>query len=534
MSEKKRLVLIDGHALAYRAYHALPDDLTTSSGELTNAVYGFTSMLLKVLEEEQPTHIAVTFDKGRTFRHDVYAEYKAHRAKMPDELRAQMDRVRRVVQTLDIPIYEKEGYEADDVLGTLARQAEGREVDTLIVTGDMDLLQLVDEHTRVLTSRWRFSDTVIYDVEGVEERYEGLRPEQLVDYKALMGDKSDNIPGVYGVGEKTATKLLKKYGSLDEVYQHLDDVSTRFRRRLEEGRTEALLSRRLARIDRDVPLELDLEACRVRTFDYEEVLDLFHELEFKSLIDRLPEPRTMQPAGVAHQLDMFGEGADEAQEECAQDDVARYQVVADVESLRRLVSSLEGATALTVDTETTDVDPMRAQLVGVALTDSKERGFYLPVSAPLGDPQLPVETVLDALGPLLGDPEIPKQGHNIKYDLIVLERSGGKMESPAFDTMVAEWLVNPSSQSLGLKDLAWTRLHERMTPITDLILQGKNQRTMRQVPVKRAAPYACADVDMTHRLKSILKAELEERQLWSLFTEIEMPLVPVLAAMEQA
>ncbi len=535
MSEREKLVLIDGHALAYRAYHALPDDLTTSRGELTNAVYGFTSMLLNVLRDEEPTHIAVTFDKGPTFRHEIYTEYKAHRAKMPDEMRSQMDRVRDVVQTLDIPIYEEEGYEADDLLGTLARQAEERGVDTLIVTGDMDLLQLVDEHVQVLTSRWRFSDTVIYDVDGVEDRYDGLSPDQLVNYKALIGDKSDNIPGVYGVGEKTATKLIKKYGSLDNIYEHLDEISTRFRNRLEEGREDAFLSRRLAKIARDAPVTLELDTCRVRTFDYDEVLDLFHRLEFNSLIDRLPKPKDLQPAGVAHQLNLFGrEEAAEKEIKSPEEDLARYQVVTDEDDLRRLTTRLGNAASLTVDTETTAVDPMKARLVGISLTDSAERGYYIPVKAPPGDPQLPMDTVIDALSPLLTRRDIPKQGHNIKYDLIVLEQAGSKIQPLAFDTMIAEWLVDPSSTSLGLKDLAWTRLHERMTPITDLIGTGRDQLSMDQVPVKRAAPYACADVDMTHRLRAILQTELKEKELWGLFTEVEMPLIPVLAAMEKA
>jgi DNA polymerase-1 len=536
MPNEKKLVLIDGHALAYRAYHALPDELKTSRGELTNAIYGFTSMLLNVLRDEEPTHIAVAFDKGPTFRHEIFDEYKAHRAKMPDEMRTQMDRVREVVRVLDIPIYEEEGYEADDLLGTLARQAEEQGADTLIVTGDMDLLQLVDEHTRVLTSRWRFSDTVIYDVERVKERYDGLDPGQLVDYRGLMGDKSDNIPGVYGVGEKTATKLLKRYRSLDEIYRHLDEVSARFRNRLEEGREQAFLSRRLAQIVRDAPVQLDLEACRVRTFDYDEVLDLFHELEFTSLIDRLPKPRTLQPVGVPHQLSMFGEGEPPPTEEAGSPDeeLVRYEVVAHEEDLRRLVGRLADASALTIDTETTAVDPMEAQIVGISLTDSAERGTYIPIMAPPGDPQLPLETVLDLLNPLLVDPEISKQGHNIKYDLIVLQQSGSQVEPVAFDTMIAEWLLDPASKTLGLKDLAWTRLHERMTPITDLIGTGRDQLTMRQVPVLRAAPYACADVDMTHRLAAVLEPELREKHLWSLFTDVEMPLVSVLAAMEQA
>jgi DNA polymerase-1 len=534
MPERKKLVLIDGHALAYRAYHALPDDLKTSKGELTNAVYGFTSMLLNVLRDENPTHIAVTFDKGPTFRHEIYTEYKAHRTKMPDEMRSQMDRVREVVQTLDIPIFEKEGYEADDLLGTLARQAEKQGVDTLIVTGDMDLLQLVDEHVKVLTSRWRFSDTVIYDVERVEERYDGLSPEQLVDYKALMGDKSDNIPGVYGVGEKTATKLLKTYGSLAEVYEHLDEVSSRFRSRLEEGREEAFLSRQLAKIVREAPVELELDACRIRTFDYDEVLDLFHRLEFNTLIDRLPEPKNLQPAGVAHQLSLFGEERAKAEQAGpADEDLARYEVITDAEDLRRLAARLKDAPVLTIDTETTAVDPMEARLVGISLTDSAEQGYYIPIEAPPGDPQLPLETVFDALNPLLSRPDVPKQGHNIKYDLIVLEQAGSNIEPLAFDTMIAEWLLDPSSNSLGLKDLAWTRLHERMTPITDLIGTGSDQLSMDQVPVRRVAPYACADVDMTHRLRAIQEPELKEKKLWSLFTEVEMPLVPVLAAMEE-
>jgi DNA polymerase-1 len=536
MPNHKKLVLIDGHALAYRAYHALPDDLKTSRGEPTNAVYGFTSMLLNVLRDESPTHIAVAFDKGPTFRHQVYEAYKAHRAKMPDEMRVQMDRVRKVVRVLDIPIYEEQGYEADDLLGTLARQAEDQGADILIVTGDMDLLQLVDEHTRVLTSRWRFSDTVIYDVDRVKERYDGLDPGQLADYRGLMGDKSDNIPGVYGVGEKTATKLLQKYRSLEKVYQHLNEVSTRFRNRLEEGREQAFLSRRLAQIVRDAPVQLDLEACRVRSFDYDEVLDLFHELEFTSLIDRLPEPRAHQPAGVAYQLSMFGQEADAGAEAApsAEEDLVRYDVVATEEDLSGLVARLNNPSVLTIDTETTAVDPMQARIVGISLTDSAERGTYIPILAPPGDPQLPLETVLDLLTPLLTASGIPKQGHNIKYDLNVLERSGLQVEPVAFDTMIAQWLVDPASKSLGLKDLAWTRLHERMTPITDLIGTGSNQLTMRQVPVMQAAPYACADVDMTHRLAAVLEPELRDKQLWSLFTDVEMPLVPVLAAMEQA
>ncbi|HEY67808.1 MAG TPA: DNA polymerase I [Thermoflexia bacterium] len=530
MSHNKKLVLIDGHALAYRAFHALPDDMKTSQGELTNAVYGFTSMLLNVLRDERPTHIAVTFDKGRTFRHEIYPDYKAHRTKMPDEMRSQMERIRQVVEALGIPIFEQEGYEADDLLGALARQAEEQGVDTLIVTGDMDLLQLVDEHTRVLTSRWRFSDTVTYDLEGVQRRY-GLTPAQLVDFKALVGDKSDNIPGVPGVGEKTAAKLLQQYGSLEGIYEHLSEVPTRFRKKLEAGRDLAFLSRRLATIVRDAPVQLDLDTCRVRPFDRERVMDLFRELEFRSLVERLPKPECTRPTGVPHQLSLFSEASAAAS---AAAPTADYQIVADEEALRQLVARLKEASVLTLDTETTHTDPMQAELVGVALTDAPRRGYYIPIAAPPGDAQLPPEVVLEALAPLLGDPARPKYGHNLKYDLTVLQRAEAEIEGLAFDTMIAEWLINPASKNLGLKNLAWTRLKQQMTPIADLIGKGKEQITMRQVPVAQVAPYACADVDMTHRLVAVLEAELKEKHLWPLFTEVEMPLVPVLAAMEMA
>ncbi len=537
MPQKNKLILIDGHSLAYRAFHALPVDMKTSQGELTNAIFGFTSMLLNVLRDEKPTHVAVTFDKGRTFRHDIYPEYKAHRAKMPDEMRSQMARIRQVVETLGIPIFEQEGYEADDLLGTLSRQAEEQGVDTLIVTGDRDLLQLVDERVHVLTSRRRFSDTIIYDTESVKQRY-GLAPAQLVDLKAMMGDQSDNIPGVRGVGEKTATKLLQQYDQLETIYEHLDKVQARFRSKLEAEREQAFLSRRLATIVRDVPVQLDLDACQTRSFDREPVLDIFRELEFRSLAERLSPPPLAGGKG-GRQLSLFGETAAAAPAPSAD-----YQIVADEESLRLLVARLERAPALTLDTETTSTDPMLAELVGIALTDEAEHGYYIPVKAPPGDPQLDQETVLEALAPLLSDPTRPKYGHNIKYDLTVLEQAGARVagvaslpfsfKGLAFDTMVAEWLINPSSRNLGLKNLAWVRLGQRMTPISDLIGRGKKQITMDQVPVDRAAPYACADVDMTHRLVEILKAELKEKHLWSLFTEVEMELIPALAAMEMA
>jgi len=527
MARRETLVLIDGHSLAYRAFHALPAELKSSQGELTNAVFGFTSMLLNILRDENPAYIAVTFDKGRPFRHDIYAEYKAHRAKMPDEMRSQMGRIREIVEAFAIPVFELEGYEADDLLGTLATQASASAVDTLIVTGDMDLLQLVDAHTRVLTSRWRFADTVTYDTSGVEERY-GITPEQLVDYKALIGDKSDNIPGVPGVGEKTASRLLQKYQTLDAIYEHIDEVQSRFRSKLEEGKDLAYLSRELATIVRDAPVTLDIEACRVSTFDREHVLDLFLDLGFQTLRERLPAAAN-SPAAGTHQLSLFEQAPPAAEPPTPDVD---YQAVTDAAGLEHLVARLGQANALTFDTETTHTDPMLGELVGISLTDTARKSTYIPILSPLGDPKLPLDRVVALLGPLFEDPDLPKYGHNLKYDVVVLRMAGIRTRGLACDTMVAEWLVQPTSNNLGLKNLAWARLREEMTPISELIGTGRNQTTMDRVPISQILPYACADADMTHRLVPILEAELREKQVWSLFTDVEMPLIDVLIEME--
>ena len=553
---KGKLVLIDGHALAYRGYYALPQSLTTSQGELTNAVFGFTSMLLNVLRDEKPDYIAVAFDVGKTFRHEEYKEYKAHRIEMPDELRTQMARIQEIVRALGIPIIEAEGYEADDVLGTLAQKAEQEGVEILIVTGDTDTFQLIDDHTRVLTSRRSFSDTVVYDQEGIEKRY-GLQPQQLIDYKALVGDKSDNIPGVRGIGKKTATKLLQRYGSVEEIYAHLDEVeSSRFRNALEKGRESAFLSKFLATIVTDVPAELDLEACRTAAaieFDRDKVMELFRELEFRALVNRLPSEAKpeRERRGSPQQLTMFGESKEVKEE---QETLTNYQIVGDEEALEELVSrlsnlevetaaaALEAQAAITLDVETTSTDAMVADLVGIALTDKEGEGYYVPVGHGLevgswklevgSGKQLPLDCVLEKLGPLLKDESVAKYAHNSKYDLTVLARHGGQVKGLSFDTMIAEWLVNPASRNLGLKNLAWVRLGVEMQPIADLIGTGKKQITMAQVPVAQAASYAAADVDMTHRLVKVLEPELRERELWPLFTEVEMPLVPVLVEME--
>ncbi len=536
-----RLILIDGHALAYRAFHALPlEGFSTRDGEPTNATYGFTSTLLHILQELKPDYIAVCFDAGHSGRDEIYPDYKAHRDRMPDEMRVQMDRIRQIVQAFGIPIVEVPGVEADDLMGALAQQAAAQGLETVIVTGDRDLLQLVAPGVKVFLAGRRLSDGTVYDEEAVRARYGGLSPAQLRDYKALVGDKSDNIPGVNGVGEKTATELLRKYGSLEEIYSHLDEVTPpRYREALEKNRDAAFLSRQLATIRTDLPVRLSLEECTVRNYDRARVTELFRQLEFRSLLDRLPEslgPVRSEPRSEA-------EGRPKPPPPNCRFFISRTpktpppavptvpHVVREPEELAALVARLTRAPAVTFDTETTSEDPMRAALVGLALTDREGEGWYIPVGHRRGR-QLPMGQVLDALRPLLEDPRVPKQAHHAKYDMTVLARHGVRVRGLAFDTMIAEWLCDPASHNLGLKSLAFIRLGVEMTSIQDLIGSGRKQVTMAEVEIEDAAAYAAADVDMTHRLARVLAPELRQKGHWDLFVEMELPLVEVLMEME--
>jgi DNA polymerase-1 len=526
-------MLIDGNALIHRAYHALPP-LTGPSGEPTHATFGFTSMLLKAVAEQKPTHVVVAFDSGRTFRHEDYADYKANRARMDDSLAVQFESVRRIIDAFAISRCAVAGFEADDLLGTLARQAHEKGLETLIVTGDTDALQLVRPDVKVLTSGRRFSDTVLYDVEAVQERY-GLQPEQLIDYKALVGDTSDNVPGVPGVGPKTATQLLQEFGTLEGIYAHLDQVrGARTRAALEANREQALAAKRLVTIVTEAPATLDLEAARFGDYRRDAVMAVFRELGFRSLTDRLPEPQGGEGAGTdGSQLTLFGAGGEPPRPGQA---LGEYQVVCTEEALAALVRELAGAPMLAIDVETTGLDAMRASLVGIALSDRLGRGFYIPVGheacvAPEG--QLELGRVLERLRPLLADEGIPKIAHNAKYDLTVLAEHGLEVRGLAWDTMLAAWLTNPASRNLGLKGLAWEKLALEMMPIEALIGKGRAKVTMAQVPVEQAASYACADADVTLRLRGRLEPELCEREQEKLFCEIEMPLVPVLLEMER-
>ncbi len=524
---QQKLVLIDGHALAFRAFYALPADMATARGELTNAAYGFTSMLLNVIRDEKPDYLIVAFDTGRTFRHDEYAEYKAHRSRMPQELVDQMERIRQIVEAMNIPIVEAEGFEADDVLGTLSQQAAEQELATLIVTGDSDILQLVNPNVHVLLAGHRFSDTKTYDQDRVHERY-GLKPKQLIDFKALVGDSSDNIPGVRGVGKKTATPLLQKYGTVESVYEHLDEItSTRAKNALEKGHDDARLSKRLVTIRTDVPVILNAEASRFGDFDRQSVTALFRELGFRSLLRRMPGGAPAVPEG---QLSLFDQAAEEPRPVAP----GKYHVIDTQDALDALVETLTRARAFAFDTETTGTDPVRAELVGLALAVAADEGYYVPVGHQTGEGQLPWDAVSKKLKPLLEDPTIAKYAHNAGYDVLVLAQHGIQTQGVTFDTMLAEWVLDPASRNLGLKNLALARLGLEMTDIKQLIGSGKSQRSMAQVPVSQAGPYAAADAYATYGLVKPLETELRERKLWPLFAEVEIPLVPVVVDMERA
>ena len=539
MSEKKRLLLLDGHALAYRAYHAIPP-LTTPEGEPSNATFGFANMLLKAVSDLQPDYVIATFDMGRTFRHEAYGAYKATRLQTPDDLGVQFRRIRQMVSALHIPVVEKEGYEADDLLGTLAREAEEQGLDTIIVTGDTDTFQLITGGVRVLYPQRNVGDSKLYDRDAVIERYEGLTPEQLVDFKAIVGDTSDNVPGVSGVGAKTATRLLLDYGSLEGIYAHLDEITQkRFREALEAGRESAEMSKSLIRIVRDVEgVSLDLESSEWGRYERSEVLDLFRQLGFTSLVGRLPSPdgaevgEAVQAPGREQQLLLFGHEPAPAR---APGGACVYRVVDTAEDLAALAERLREVGRFALDTETNATDAMRSRLVGIGLADAPGSAYYVPVGH---DPrlhpgtQLPLADVQRLLGPLMADPEVAKVCHNAKFDMTVMARHGMPVQAMDFDTMVASWLLEPSGRGIGLKAQALQRLGVEMEPIEDLIGRGRNQVTLDMLPIGRVASYCCADADMTLRLMEHLDRELHETNQWDLFHDVEMPLIPVLMDME--
>ncbi len=520
--KQEKFVIIDGNALVHRAFHALPPTMSTKSGEIVNAVYGFTLTLLKVLKDLKPDYLAVTFDlAGPTFRHREYTEYKANRIKQVDELYQQFPRIKQVVKSFSIPIYEKSGYEADDLIATLVKNKEVEKTKSIIVTGDLDTLQLVDENTQVYTMRKGIADTLTYDVAEVKRRFDGLTPEQMVDFKALRGDPSDNVPGVRGIGEKGAINLLKEFKTLDNLYQNLDSpkITDRYRTLLKEHKKEALLSKKLCQLVDQVPIKFKLSEAKLDGYDLNQVLDLFQELEFKSLIAKLPKELAKgEPKGQGS-LD-FNQRS-EIRDPRSEFD---YRLIKSDADFKKFLTELAKQKSFALDTETSGLDPFQSELLGLSFAWQEGKAYYLPVK----------QAWLDEIKPILENPEIKKIGHNIKFDLETLGSNEIRVEGISFDTMVASYLINPGSRQHNLDGLVFTELGYQMQPIEDLIGKGQNQISLKDVATEKVSDYSCEDADFTWRLVKPLTDQLKEKNNLGLLEKIELPLIPVLAAMEEA
>ncbi len=523
LQQRPLLMLMDGHAMVHRAYHAIQQAMTVrSTGEEVRGVYGFTNAFLRALSDWNPTHCAIAFDmRGPTFRHEQFKEYKAQRPETAPELMAQFPRVRQIMEAFGVPIYEMEGYEGDDVLGTLCHQAEDAGVDTVILTGDTDTLQLVSPSVRVAL-HYSIQERKVYDELAVRERYGGLNADKVTDIKALQGDASDNIPGVPGIGAKTAVKLVQQFGSLEGLYEGIDQVTPpRIQQLLRDHKEQAFQGKYLTTIVRDMPIKLDLEAMRFEDFDRDKVVKTLRELEFSSMLNRIPGGQapvqgTLLDAGPATPTVPKVE--------------RHYKVVDTPVALTAMAEELRSAGTFAFDTETTALDPMQAELVGLSFSTAPGSAYYVPVGHKEGQ-QLSLGEVLEELKPILEDPSIGKVAHNANFDMMMLSNYGINVRGLDFDTMVAAQLVGYNAT--GLKPLAFQVLEEEMTPISQLIGRGQKQVTFDHVAIEDAVPYAAADADMTGRLRTVLEPSLEERGVQDVFTEIEIPLVPVLVEMQR-
>ncbi len=517
--EKPTLLLIDGFGLIFRAYHAIKNGFTTSKGEQVNAVYGFASMLLDVLKREQPDYAVIALEGGKTKREEKFEDYKAHRAPAPDDLIPQIDRIKHFITAMGLPIEVRDGFEADDVIGSLSADAsKGGKLRTVIVTGDSDLLQLVDDNVSVvLPGAQRFNEIRIFDRDAVIARY-GFGPELVPDYKALVGDTSDNIPGVPGIGEKTAKDLIARFGTVEEILAHPEEITPpRAKNAIAANHDMARLSLELATIHRDLDIPLDLNACKVGDYDREAVTELFRELEFRSLLSRLPEPKTERAKAAPPKPHA----------------VSKRTIVESPAQLAHLIDRITTVGTVAVDCETTSLAWIDAEIVGIALAVSPVESFYIPLRHAIGEKvQLSPEDVYSALAPVLADPAIKLIAHHAKYDFGVLEQAGYEPATLDFETMLAAYLLGETS--VGLKNLAFTRLGIEMTEIEALIGSGKNQLSMDLVDSTKAGEYACGDVEATFGLAEALRPEIEANHLGPVLFDIEQPLVPVLLRMERA
>ncbi len=504
--EKKKVYLVDGSSFIYRAYHALPE-LVTSKGQPTNAIYGFATMMLKLLEDEQPEYIVVAMDARRpTWRSKIYPEYKANRPAMPEDLVQQLPYFVQVLEALGIPVLCKDGYEADDLIATLVKEARAKGYEVVIISGDKDLMSLVGDGVVM-------NDTLkgkIYSRPQVEEKF-GVAGERLLDLLALAGDKSDNVPGIRGIGPKTAVALLQEYGSLDDLLARAESIKRPgVRKKVLDGLEDARVSRRLVTLDDQVPLEARLEELVRGDMERQHLQELFQELEFYRLVQKIAPRKTISSKN--------------------------YQLVVDADHLQEIVSRLQGKGGFALDTETTSVSAMEAKLVGVSLSWAEGEACYVPVghAADVADRQVKLEDLIHRLGPVLRDPGLEKWGHNIKYDLIVLLRHGMPVAGKLYDTMVASYVLNPERHSHSLSAISQEILQHTPIEFKDVVGKGQQAVTFDQVDLEKATEYACEDASLTYLLHEQLDENIKKAGLEELLYELEMPLVGVLTRMEMA
>ena len=503
MAENLTLYLIDGSSYIYRAYYAIRH-LSSPKGFPTNALYGFTQMLLKVLKDRDPDHLAVVFDVGRqTFRTELYPEYKANRAAMPEDLVPQIGPIKEMVRAFNIPVLEKEGFEADDIIGAIARQCEAKGMKVVVVTGDKDLMQIVTDQVTLL-------DTMKDKTTGIPEVLErfGVEPGLVVDILGLAGDSSDNIPGVPGIGEKTALKLIREFGSLDTLLERAGEVKGKNGERLREFGDQARLSRTLATIDRDTPVDYRYEDLAVSPPDMKRLAEMFREYGFTTLMKELTSEASLS--------------------------IDNYHTVLSEHDFSEFLRALREAPVFAVDLETTSLNPLEAEIVGLSFSWREHEAFYVPVGHcyPGAPVQLSRDHVLRELAPLLSDPQRLKIGQNIKYDYQVLRRYGIEMLGIRFDTMLASYLLNPVRSSHGLDSLAIEYLDHRMISYAEVAGKGKDQICFSRVPVERASVYSCEDADATLLLHRLFSPRIGEAGMEALYYDLEMPLVPIIAEME--
>lgn len=509
----KKFVVIDGNAILHRAWHALPPTLMTPDGTMVNAVYGFTSILLKVIGDLKPDYMAVAWDtKAKTFRTEMYEQYKATRKEKEQELYDQIPLIQELVTAFRVPNLMKDGFEADDVLGTLAKLGkEHGNTQTIIVTGDKDTMQLIDDRTSVLTPKNGISETMIYDADAVRARY-GLTPEQMVDYKALVGDPSDNIKGVKGIGEKSATSLLAKYQTLDHLYASIEAGETEGikpaqLKKLIEGKKDAYLAQELSRIVCDVPVKFAFEDAVFGSFEIKDVAAVMQKFGFKSLLSRLPQPKMAKAEEVERQPQ------------------AGYVLVSTQKATEEMVESLSWSEQFAFDTETTGLRPFEDKLLGISLSATKGEAYFVTKDA-----------ITPSLKKLFADPKIKKIAHHAKFDLEFLQQAGFEIAGLVFDTKIAAYLLSPGQRNSGLKELAFAELGEQMVMLDELLGSGKKRLTMQELfaqKLEALSQYACADADMTLRLYPILQKRLQEEALDKVLEGIDLPLVRILVLMEQ-